>query len=129
MDVAGTLELKQLELMAKGYSIDQAQMATMRAAKWAGSMADKVPAEGRDAAFSGLLSDQLETCEHWLEGLDSAAARGDHAKGVARAARDDRLAEGLDKVGLEVGPQTKAAWEDSLDEGSRAWATKMRRHP
>jgi hypothetical protein len=121
----GRLLQAQLELMAQGWTMDQAQMATMRAANWAGAMAAKVPPTAREETFLALLEDQLEMSGHWLEGVSEAAARDDHAEAVVRAARDGRYDRGFEKAGVEVGPQTRTAWEESLEDGSRAWREKM----
>ncbi len=94
---AGRLAQKELELVAKGYTTEQAQMAVRRAARYARQLAEKTPADVRERVYESILDDQLLSSEAWLDGLARSARSGKYARSVQKAADEGAWKEGIEE--------------------------------
>lgn len=96
MDILSLMQSKEIELSAKGYSIEQTSAAIRRARKWAESIARKVDHASYDTVYLALFKSGLNEAEDWLDGIRNSASKWQ---------------EGLEAAGLPVGPQTRASFD------------------
>ncbi|MGH7639485.1 MAG: hypothetical protein ACREN7_00135 [Candidatus Dormibacteria bacterium] len=118
--LAARLAESELELVAHGYSQDQAEMATRQATRWAQSFANRLPPSQRDAALQSLIEDALQGSPAWLDGCARAASEREYAREMQRAARDGQFKRSLQTYG--GGKRTDKAWRKALPEAEENWA-------
>ena len=58
---------KEIELVAKGYTPEQATASIKRSRRWAESIARKVSTDIRDRIFLDLFRTSLQECENWID--------------------------------------------------------------
>ena len=96
MDIISLINYKELELAAKGYSIEQTSVAIKRERKWAESISRKVDHASHDTVYLALFRAGLNEAEDWLDKIKNSGTRWQ---------------EGLEAAGLPVGPESRQAYE------------------
>ena len=72
--VVGLIMLKTTELVAKGYSIVQADAAVKRARGWAAQMSSKLSSSIREQAYIDFFRSSLDDSEIWLSSMRKSMA-------------------------------------------------------
>ncbi len=94
-EVTAMIAHKELELASAGYSPEQSSAAIKRARRWAESIAKKVEPNLFDQTFIPLFRASLKESEDWLSKVKKTS---------------NKWAEGLEAIGVTVGPQTREAY-------------------
>ena len=117
----------ELELQAKGFTQQQAEMGTQWASRWALGMMKKLPPAQQGVAYPALFEDAMISTPAYLDGCRRAAERREYKRGLRRAAKDGEFKRGMQ----EYGPAKviDKAWRGSLDQAESAWDCKFRPAP
>lgn len=118
--VAGRLAQSELELVALGYSQEQAEVATRYATHRARGNAAQLPPAQRDAALPALLEEALRLAPAYLDGCARAAAQHEYQREMARAARDGQFERGL--RGYGPAKRMDQAWRRGHPQAYENWS-------
>ena len=112
----------EAELVAKGYPERTAAASARLLVNRCIGTARELPSRLQQEVALELFESRRMQAEQWCLGVAEARARGDYATGMARAQRDDRYREGLERfLGEPPGPQTVANWHEEAETAITEW--------
>ncbi|MGH7611777.1 MAG: hypothetical protein ACREN4_07135 [Candidatus Dormibacteria bacterium] len=118
--VAARLCQAELELVALGFSQEQAEMAIRYATRSAQSLAGRLPPGQRDAVLPSLIEDALRNSPAWLDGCARAAREREYQREMGRAARDGQFKRAMQGYGSAK--RIDRAWREGQPQAFENWA-------